>query len=185
MRIIHAPPQWNLDAQIYTPRGWIRGTFVIPKLRSLVDSLNASSGYVKLTGVTFNSSANRHDFVALRRESIRIIIPDARIGGVESNTSKLTARKRVLCLMNDALLEGDLDVMKGTRVSDLLMQDPQFVVLKNARVVVQRPSDQATRNAPLMVVNGRQLYAVVHPVPGAALEEQEAEEKRIISPMAG
>ncbi len=148
---------------VYTVAGWMTGVFVIPKLTSLVDFLNSAEGFIKLTNVELTTTGERCEFIALQRKAITMIVPSVSESAVHSSIRRRVESAEVSCILEDAVVEGTLEILEGTRVSDFLTQNPSFFSLHDATIRTQLQMENPLHSPPAVVINGRRAIAIAHP----------------------
>ncbi|HUO85172.1 MAG TPA: hypothetical protein VM534_08670 [Thermoanaerobaculia bacterium] len=160
-----APPQREIRSAIFTTAGWVSGTFVIPKMRMLVDYLNQPNDFYKLREVQLPGLTIGVPFFALQRRSVILIVPHEQDEALRMTTlGGEKVERSVSCAFPAGLVSGTLFVREGIRVSDFLMQRNDFFYLQEATVHL-RVSGQPDlrRDAALVVVNGNQIIGVSEP----------------------
>jgi hypothetical protein len=161
----YRPPQRILPARILTPSGWMRGTFHVPRMQSLLDFVSQQAPFFSLTGVELASSQIVMPFVALRRSAANLIVPAC------DERSLLLAREQpnavvltVTCVLEAGTVSGRLAVPPHLRVSDYLAHSAGFLVMRDADLGL------AGVLAPIVLVNAGALVALSDSAPAAAAE---------------
>lgn len=159
MGVVKTTPRKALEASIFAAGGWIRGSFVVPKLHALIQHLNTSQGFVKVTNVALPGVPDRVEFAALRADSFVFIIPAEEENAVLPAVREGT-RHSVSCFFSFGYINGVLETLAGTRVSDFLQSNTRFFALRECTL---RLTGQAPVNAPLILVNAQQILGISQP----------------------
>ncbi len=126
------PKQRLVKSEIVTPVGWTHGTFLVPECQSLADFVNRGSSILKVLNVKLPLERSAVPFLALQRAAVTLIAPqeDDRIE-TDPCHGPLIAHD-VVCVMENATLDGRLDIPMNMRLSDYLRLHEEFVVLRDA-----------------------------------------------------
>jgi hypothetical protein len=164
---MYKPNQRTVRVDLLAIAGWVTGTLHVPLMSSLVAYLNKKAEFMPLTDVPLDEDAPALEFLALRRQAIRLVIPDAddieqHLGG---QTGTFT-RFRVRCILADASVEGTIQALASLRVSDFLETSPGFILLSDCSL----SSDQGRCETGIryLVVNTNHVLAVVELVKASA-----------------
>lgn len=161
---MYRPRRREVRADVLTSIGWVRGTFSLPHLQSLVDHLNSTGPFLKLTDVELPHRDGIAHFWALQRTSVVLIAPTSGDDGVETGGSEgITAPLWVSCFCPAGSLEGRLDFTINLRLSDYLRQPVDFLVLRDAAWRPYRTygdSTSAPRHFACAVLSTRSLIAI-------------------------
>lgn len=161
----YAPPQRDVPATIYTTAGWMRGNFVIPSSRRLIEFTNQPDDFFKLRDVQLPSVPGRATFFALQRDSVIFIVPNS-----QAEVSRITTlgqdrvERDVSCAFETGLISGILYVPTGLRVSDYLVQRKRFFEIYECEYLVGEGEQlDRVRNIPIMLVNSNRIIGVSEP----------------------
>ena len=165
MKQYDPPPHHDIVCDIFSTAGWIKGTFMVPRLRNLVDFLNQQHDFFKLKNVTLPGLEKTIEFFALQKSSIVLIQPGD-LGGVPIASGAVvdkTARD-VSCAFNSGVVSGTLETAAGARVSDFLIQNPAFFALAKCSLVVRTACEpEVRRDIPWIIPNARRVIGVSEP----------------------
>lgn len=155
MSTLH-PPQDAVPVVVFTPAGWIRGTFHVPKVKTLLGFLNLQEEILKLTEVILPGTSQAQPFLALHKSAALLVIPQ------RSNDPSMPGRDRrlVTCLLSMGSVRGYLDVAETVRTSDFFLRSPSFIELQTCHVGPNPyldPAETAGEPFPLVLVNARSL----------------------------
>jgi hypothetical protein len=166
----YRPPQRSITAQILTASRWIRGTFHLPKLHSLLDYLGKEAAFYRLTGVALDPEGPEAPFFALRRSSATIIAPVCSEEELKLESVPGAMPHPVDCLLETGMVCGLLALLPNVRVSDYLMHQESFVVLRAATF----PPGSLRPPSPVEVVfvNARALVGVLERNPSVQAAER-------------
>jgi hypothetical protein len=126
---MYQPQQREVLCTFLTAAGWIRGNLVLHKSHALREHIETSrASYLKLIDVELPTG--KVPFFALSREQISLIIPSP---DSERLTHGMPAEgsvsRRITCVMAAGMLEGNVTLKKGVRVSDHIEQRGNFLFL--------------------------------------------------------
>lgn len=117
---------------ILTNTGWITGTMGVPKMHTLADYLESGRDFLKLTDVKLPHVDLKLPFLALQRRAAILVVPLDHQPRQDSSASSLTTSERdVVCLFDDCMLSGKVDVLASARLSDFLMHRAGFIAVRN------------------------------------------------------
>lgn len=167
----YRPPQRSINAQILAASRWIRGTFHLPKLHSFLDYLGKDASFFRLTGVTLDPEGPEAPFFALRRSSAAVIAPECREEELKLEVVPGSMPHPVDCLLETGMVSGLLALLPNVRVSDYLMHQEGFVVLRAATF----PPGSLPPSGPVDVlfVNARALVGVRERNPSTQAAERD------------
>ncbi len=161
MGVVKTTPRQSLSASIFAAGGWIRGEFVLPKLHALLQHLNSTPGFVKLTGAVLPGMQNPIEFVALRSDSFTFIIPttvDEHV--IAAAAQREHNRHSVSCFFSSGYINATLETNLGARVSDFLQSSPRFVAFRDCTLKL---TGHPVQEAPLVIVNTSQILGITQP----------------------
>jgi hypothetical protein len=128
-----APRLRQVTADVLTPVGWMNGTFRVPPQQPFLDFLTLGTLGVQILKFTRVRVPNEPDvvpFVALRRESVILVVPTLTKDLIEEPDSGFMRARDVACLLPGGVLRGTLDVLANIRLSDDLERRAHLVVLR-------------------------------------------------------
>ena len=166
---VYRPPQRSITAHVLAASRWIRGTFHLPKLNSFLDYLGKEAAFYRLTDVALGPNGPDAPFFALRRSSATIIAPECGEAELRLESVPGAMPHPVDCLVETGMVSGLLALLPNVRVSDYLMHQEGFVVLRAATF----PPGSLPPSGPvdLVFVNARALVGVRERNPSAQAME--------------
>jgi len=131
---IAAPPATRIvSTSCLTEAGWLLGGFHVPIQQSFGDFLQNGDVFLPMTDVTLPGESEPRPFFALRREDIRLALPDPREARIETITGRaFTSPWSVVCLLEDGVLEGQIDFLTNQRLSDHLRAARGYLLVREA-----------------------------------------------------
>lgn len=129
---VYRPPQRSITAHVLAASRWIRGTFHLSKLHSFLDYLGKEAAFYRLTDVALDAEGPEAPFFALRRSSASIIAPQCPEADLKLESMPGAMPHPVDCLVEAGMVSGLLALLPNVRVSDYLMHQEGFVVLRAA-----------------------------------------------------
>jgi len=139
--------------------GWIQGVIHVSKLHSFVDHLNQKSSFIKMTGVTLPGREDVLPFFAIHKQAIILIAPDESETHLEKQAGE-QAPHHVECMLEDVVIQGELKVRKGVRLSDGLAQHEGFLVLRHTVLRGFSDGQVVERRVPVAIVNDDALIGI-------------------------
>ena len=144
----------DIMCNFLTSAGWIRGNIVLPKSHALREHLETTrSEYLKLRDVELPTG--NVPFFALLRDAVSLIVPapesERLYAGMGEGSSK-----RITCLMAAGLLEGNIALKKGVRVSDHIESRGSFIFMELC--VLHSSTEETT--LPVVIVNSKHIVGV-------------------------
>ncbi len=156
----YEPEQRKISAQILTRAGWLSGTFHVPLKQSMLEYLNHSDLFYKLTDVELPYGMSV-EFFALQRNSVSLVVPLVEESELALNhPTGDHVRREISCLLDSGALDATLGILKDIRVSDYLHTHAGFCVMRNCKT-----HGVDTREAPIVLVNTDQMVGVTEPAP--------------------
>jgi len=161
-----APRLRQVTAEVLTPVGWMNGTFRVPPQQPFLDFLTLGTLGVQILKFTRVRVPNEPDpvpFVALRRESVILVVPSLSKDLIEaSDEGGFTRAREVACLLPVGVLRGTLDVLANIRLSDDLERRAHLIVLRHCMLAPYGGTlnDPAARALPIAIVNLSQAVGV-------------------------
>jgi hypothetical protein len=152
--MVEALAQKKIPSRIYTPSGFILGTFHVAEEQSLVTHLETND-FFTLTDVTLPRQSRPLAFLALQRSATILVVPS---GEDADPTRAEGVVHQVSCLLHGGVVMGALRLPASQRVSDHLMGTKGFVVLRDCTIGVDESGRvEATQVA---LVNARAVVGV-------------------------
>ena len=160
-----APPLRQVSAEVLTPVGWMTGTFRVPPQQPFLDFLTLGTlgvQILKFTRVRVPNEPDPGPFVALRRESVILVVPTLSKDLIEAPDGGFTRARDVACLLPAGVLRGSLDVLANIRLSDDLERRAHLIVLRRCMLAPygRTLNDPAARALPIAIVNLSQAVGV-------------------------
>lgn len=164
---MYKPNQRTVRVDLLAIAGWVTGTLHVPLMNSLVAYLNKKAEFMALTDVPLDEGAAPLEFLALRRQAIRLVMPDAHdidqhLGAQPGNFGKA----RVRCILADASVEGTIQALAGLRVSDFLETSPGFILLSDCSLTSEHGRCEA--GIRYLLVNTNHVLAVAELTKGGS-----------------
>lgn len=160
-----APRLRQVTADVLTPVGWMNGTFRVPPQQPFLDFLTLGTLGVQILKFTRVRVPNEPDvvpFVALRRESVILVVPTLTKDLIEEPDAGFTRARDVACLLPVGVLRGTLDVLANIRLSDDLERRAHLVVLRRCVLAPYGGTlnDPTARALPVAIVNLTQAVGI-------------------------
>ncbi len=160
-----APRLRQVTADVLTPVGWMNGTFRVPPQQPFLDFLTLGTLGVQILKFTRVRVPNEPDvvpFVALRRESVILVVPTLTKDLIEEPDAGFTRARDVACLLPGGVLRGTLDVLANIRLSDDLERRTHLVVLRRCVLAPYGGTlnDPSARALPVAIVNLTQAVGI-------------------------
>jgi hypothetical protein len=167
---MYKPNQRRVKVDVLATAGWVTGTMHVPVKTCLAAALNRKGQFIALTDVMTDPCAPRLAFLALRRDAIMLVIPDAegldRVATVQPGSHHDAL---VRCFFASAVAEGHTQVLDGLRVSDFLETNPGFITLTGCDVTTQDGDRRPGTSH--VIVNTSHVLAVTEITCGEETEE--------------
>lgn len=136
---------------ILTRAGWLTGALRVPRLHTLIDFLENSGEFFRLSDVHLPHQENPLSFLALHRTAAMFVAPlDGMQGYDIAPTTTQTTVHDVSCLFDHGMLVGKLEILTGIRVSDYLMHRGGFIPVRECSL----------RGAPYLPPESQQTFAL-------------------------
>lgn len=146
---------------IFTPSGWIRGTFHVPEVQSFLSFLNHQDELLKLTEVLLPGSKQGHPFLGLYKSAMLLVVPQGDPKELKPLPQTGPRESRlVTCLFGLGSIRGRLEVAEIQRISDFLLRRPGFMELRHCHVGPNpflHPEETLGEAIPLVYVNTHAL----------------------------
>jgi len=160
-----APRLRQVTADVLTPVGWMNGTFRVPPQQPFLDFLTLGTLGVQVLKFTRVRVPNEPDvvpFVALRRESVILVVPTLTKDLIEEPDSGFMRARDVASLLPGGVLRGTLDVLANIRLSDDLERRAHLVVLRRCVLAPYGGTlnDPTARALPVAIVNLTQAVGI-------------------------
>ena len=121
-----------------TPSGWISGTLFIPGLIRLVDFIE-NENILKLTAAQIEGDPQAKEFLALRRDSVILLMVEGNENLEAVETVGHQDEHRVTCWITCGAVQGVLLLRLGARLSDYLARHEGLVVVRECRYRIRNP----------------------------------------------
>ncbi len=152
----YRPEFREVFAQCWADGTWLPGGVCLPTRRGLLEHLNQKEPFLKLRNVALSDKKEPLPFLALRRDSVSLVVADYESVPAPKEAS---AQHRVVCLLRGAILRGTLETLASLRVSDYLMRNPGFFALHDCTLrMASMPSFPTP--IPVVLVNGDRVIGV-------------------------
>jgi len=158
----YSPDQRQVTCQILTRAGWMSGTYHMLRVGKFLEQLNVPGEFHKITDATFAGKNTLLPFFALQREAITMVIPPPNESDlVIEGTEELTAHK-VFVLFEQGFVEGTMMIRKNVRISDYLVKQAGFVLLRRCTLKLGSLQDEffAEEKHPAIAINAKQIVGV-------------------------
>jgi hypothetical protein len=121
----------QVPAEIYCPLGWIQGTLHLPAHQSVDEYLALTGPSIKLTRVRIPREREPQQFLALRRDSVSLVVPV--LGGPTLSSVAYGPMKsrEIACLLPDSILRGSVEMPAALRLSDFLRLEGPFLAVRH------------------------------------------------------
>ena len=149
----------KFGARFFTLAGWVLGTLHVPEAQTLFEFLNDTSAFYRLTNMSLPDQPESLEFMALQRSAVLLVVP-AESNGVTSPDSVPQTSHEVTCLFDGGLVMGRLSLPNELRVSDELMQSPDFFVLRDCTVGLDAAPDPVMEAEALVIVQASRMFGV-------------------------
>lgn len=150
----------KMRVTIHSEAGKVTGSLAVPQGQTMQSLLNAREPFLELSEVRLETRPEILSFLSMQRRAVRFAIPfhpDDPAVGIEECLTSATVH-RVICMLADGEVEGDLEVPEEIRLPDYLEHTPGFFPMRNcrARVPAHVPGHgrMAQEKVPLLFVNG-------------------------------
>ncbi len=124
--------------RVLTPSGWIRGNLFIPGLVRLVDFID-NEKILRLTAVQIEGDPQGREFLALRRDSVILLMVEGNENLEAVETVGHQDEHRVTCWIKCGAVQGVLLLRLGARLSDYLGRHEGLVVVRECRYRIRNP----------------------------------------------
>ena len=151
--------------EILCTLGWVQATLHLPAHQGLDEALALSGPSLKLTNVRIPRDPEPHGFLALRRDSISLVVPVMGAHIMSGTAYGPTRRREVACLLSDSMLRGVVEIPAGLRLSDFLRLDSPFLVVRQGMLAPYGGTLQSSeaRALDLALVNREHIVGVSEP----------------------
>ena len=134
----------TISAKILTTRGWLAGTFVIPRLQLLQEFLNHSAAFTRFTDVHIDGTAPRRVDLAIRKTSIALVLPNEE---PPAEYTVPTQSHDVLILLEEGELRARLEVLEHANAFEYIIHQDGFIT-------VHAPSFHPRKGAESVIARG-------------------------------
>lgn len=150
--------------------GWITGTLHVAPQHSVMYHLNrfadrakkADEGgqYVKVTQARFPGQSQAVPFLALRRESISLVLPTDTNDKFMQRDPGSTVPHAVTFMLADLYVHGTIVIPPNLRVSDFLQSNRGFLAVTDATLILPTQERAGQQAAPAVLVSQTHAVAV-------------------------
>ncbi len=163
----YSPDQRTIVSQILTTAGWVDGTFHILRHAKFVAQLNKEDEFLKITDVSFVGKKQKMPFFALQKDAAVLIVPPPTESDLILDTTEEKEAKHVFCVFEGGVISGTLMIRKGVRISDFLIKQKGFVLLKrcNLRLGDLHEEFFVDEDHPSIIVNSSKILGVTEDEP--------------------
>lgn len=132
----HVVPQRSVDCRVLTPAGWLLGTLRMPAGERILSYLNRMEPFLRLTQVVLPHRAAPIPFFAVGRDNTLLLAPTTAgdVAELKEHAGSVTHHTSWL-LPGGVLLDGQMDLSPGERVSDHLLARTGFVVVSDCDIL--------------------------------------------------
>jgi hypothetical protein len=116
----------TVAAKILTTRGWLAGTFVIPRLQQLHEFLNHSAVFTRFTDVHIDGTAPRRVDLAIRNTSIALVLPNEE---PPAEYTVPTQSHDVLILFEEGELRARIEVLEHANAFEFIVHQNGFITV--------------------------------------------------------
>lgn len=121
----------TIPVAIRSSAGWVTGRIHLDGGVSLLRHLNESGAFYRLTDVTLPGEKNTRQFFAMHVRETAFVVPlDCEEEKAAKEFPNETFRHEVACLLPEGPMFCSFDVLAGIRVSDYLMNHPNFIPVR-------------------------------------------------------
>ncbi|MBK8012907.1 MAG: hypothetical protein IPK13_16320 [Deltaproteobacteria bacterium] len=154
----YRPDQRAVTCSILTTGGWCEGTLHVPRASFLVDQLNVGNHeLLKLTDFRFLTRDIRHEFFALQRDGVALVIPPDNETQIVAAPEDNAISASVTCWFGFGVVMGRVRMRRGVRTSDFWVRQAGFVVLEDCKV---RLADDLEQLCAAVIVNTKQMIGL-------------------------
>ena len=152
------PAQRVAPSRVFTPAGWLTANFHITAQTPFLPFLNRTGDFFTLTDVKMPGHSKPLPFLALQRSATILIVPpnDEKLTGSAPEATETT--HQISCLLERGVLMGTLELPSALRVSDYLMHQAGFIVLRDCTLGLDEP--RGIEALPIVVANADRVVGV-------------------------
>lgn len=153
----YRPSQRKVHVELLAVPGWLSGIVHVPARTTLAGTFNRRSEFIPLTDATPDPGAQPLEFIAVRRQAIILVVPDAeeaQRGGHAPPGHYEPMHLR--CHLHDVTVEGTVEALASLRLSDFLETNAGFITMHDCTL----EDNGRTQRYPLLLVNTRHVLAV-------------------------
>ncbi len=158
----YQPDQRKITSQVLTTAGWLTGTFHVLRSAKFVEQLNVTNEFFRMTDVSFIGRDQVIEFFAVQRGSVTLIVPptnerDLIIEGIEE-----LVPHQVFMMFDQGYVEGRMMIRKGVRISDFLVRQSGFILLRRCTLYLGSLRDGffVEEQHPSIIVNASMIVGV-------------------------
>lgn len=158
----YKPPQRTVDCKIFTTAGFITAQAHILDRGMVVEQLEIVPEFYKLTQASLVGVETVVDFLALQRDAIVFWIPRGEADDMLQRTLEPGERRRIFVLFGGGVIEGDLEIRSGTRLSDFITKQSGYILLRNCVITMGNVFSEAapTERADAVIVNVNHVVGI-------------------------
>ena len=125
-----------------------------------VDQLDSASEFFRLTDVSFIGKERTMPFFALQKAATTIVIPPGKEGNLVRQVHEDQKAHRVHCIFDRGVVSGDLVIRSNIRVSDYLVKQQGFILLRRCRLRLGDLQDEffMEETHPSIMVNAPRVF---------------------------
>jgi hypothetical protein len=157
----YKPQQRHVKCSVFSDLGWLTATLHCSLKQTLLEYLNHPSTFFKLTDVMLAGAEHAIPFLALRKTSVRMVAPAEDDRLIDRPLPGESVEYRVSCFLHDGLLSGQIRGHKSHRLSDFLVTNAGFFVLRECALQGRSErEDSIVKHVPVMLVNDSSVIAI-------------------------
>ena len=154
----------------HTSFGWIAGTVHVPVHHALLHFVNRQvdrtkyidegGHYLKVTQAQFHGQAKVVPFLALRRDSVNLILPSTTEENVAQAEPVNYTPHMATFLLPNVFVQGNLALPANIRMSDYLQANRGFLCIRQATIVLNEQGGRTQHTSQALLLNTSQLIGV-------------------------
>jgi hypothetical protein len=158
----YQPDIREIPGHCYAQVSWVSGAICLPARRALQDHLNQGEPFLRLRNARVAGTESELAFLALRRDAVSMIAPSLRDERLQRGGVGRQQERRITCLLETAVVTGTLELIANLRVSDHLMREQGFILLRDCGLVwaARRAQPPFESPIPVLLVNTRHVLGV-------------------------
>jgi hypothetical protein len=145
---LYHPGQRTISCRILTFAGWIEGTFHVPTRVGFLEFLDREATLFRLSDVLLPGQLQRHPFFALERSAVvGVTLPEGESSAAGRPPGVYATHRVSWLLGSGGVVDGEVELLEGIRVSDFLMHHPGFLPIERGTIFL-RGDDGSTEAVP-------------------------------------